>query len=372
MRIKLDKSTANKIKSIRSSKGRNIVEIAREIGEDLGSFFEGGDWRGLDLRSCDLTGVSFAQANLDDVTVYEDQVTQIRNSDPASFKRVRVVSRPNVYEHEYADASESKAERGGGHVLDDFHGLLRERIRKKHLSLCLKDDNYDFFFVDLGDDGPSWNARRLRDDFERLFAKSHCPKYRTLLNVSRGEPVSISEIQKLDKCVKSYVKHSSAKYVWELEKDGCADGLPRNSVVPCLYILNRTKSRSFGRNRDGTPEVPKKVFDYLMSSIPEGELGVFLSRECGSHDGLSVEEIMRSYSIDGTKNREVRVTSKIAYGVVNFLNSMNPGKQQIELQHLFVWSPARGEGKGRRTKAMSLANGNVLPSLSEAVDYPNF
>lgn len=253
-----------------------------------------------------------------------------------------------------------------------LNSALREAVWKQHAKVLLKEDQHDFFFVDVGEDGPSWNARRLSDDFKGLFAKSHRPRYRTLLNISQGLPVALPNLVKLHACVKSYCSHGSAKYSGALEQDGWQDGLPQNSVVPCLYILDRKRSTSFAKDKNGVPELPKRVFDYIMKDVEDGELGEYLGKKCGSSDGLEVEHSMRNNCIDGTNTREIRVTSKIARGVVDFLNTKNKSEKVLEVKHVFVWGPARGEGKGRRTSALPLTAGNVLPSIEEAVDYPTF
>lgn len=249
---------------------------------------------------------------------------------------------------------------------------LREDVWDNHLKLCMEEDQHNFFFVDTGNGGPSWNAKNLSEDFKRLFSKEHRPKYQRLLKVAKGEAESLPTLLKLHVCLKAYCKHASAKYVKELKKDGWENGLPENSVVPCLYILNRQRTTSFGRDDNGHANLPNtKVFDHMMADIEYGELGRYLSEVCGSPDGLEAEDRMRRHCIDGTKERELRVSSKIACGVVNFLNSKNPPKK-LDIRHLFVWSPIRGEGKGRKTNVLTIENGNVLPTVEEAVPYPTF
>lgn len=374
MRVKLDTATANALRSIRSSKGRNIVEIAIEIGEDPATFFEGQDWSGLDLRSCNLSGVSFADATMDRVTLYEDQLEAVRRSGPASLLQPSVFQRvqSSVAEEEHLPLRRSRSAKVKRTQSKIISSLLREAIWEQHLKIMLKEDRHDFFFVDVGEDGPSWNARRLSDDFKTLFAKSHRPGYRTLLEISKNEPVSLPDILKLHVCLESYMTHGSARYRSELKEMGWDMGLPENSVVPCLYILDRKRSMSFAKEKNGVPELPKLVFDHIMRDVEIDELGKHLAESCGSLDGGLVAELMVAHSINGTKTKEVRVTSKIARGVVDFLNSKNESEKALELKHVFVWAPTRGEGRGRKTKAMSLANGNVLPTVKEAIDYPSF
>lgn len=374
MRIKLDKSTANTLRSIRSSKGRNIVEIAIEIGEDPATFFEGQDWSGLDLRSCNLSGISFADAKMDGVILYEDQLETVRRSGPASLLQPSVIERVRspVAKEEYAPLRESRSAEKKRSQSKTLAPLLREAVWDQHLKVLLKEDQHKFFFLDVGDKGPSWNAKNLSEDFKRLFSKEHRPKYAGLLRVAQGEAESLPTLLKLHVCLKAYCGHSSARYSKELKKDGWENGLPENSVIPCLYILDRKRSTSFAKDKNGVPELPKRVFDHIMMDVEDGELGEYLAKNCGSSDGLEVEHSLRSNSIDGTKRREIRVTSKIARGVVDFLNSKNKSEKVLELKHVFVWGPTRGEGRGRKTKAMSLANGNVLPTVEEAIDYPSF
>jgi len=82
MGFRLTKTTANALKTIRESKSTNVVDMALEIGADPTTFFEGGDWSGLDLRDCELNGVSFRGAIIDGVKVYADQYKMIMLSEP--------------------------------------------------------------------------------------------------------------------------------------------------------------------------------------------------------------------------------------------------------------------------------------------------
>lgn len=254
-------------------------------------------------------------------------------------------------------------------TLESLDTLLREKVRKKHLTACMTDRSYNFFFVDTGEDGPSWNAKKLSDDVSKLQSSKSAPKYDAFLEVSKGNPISLEEVLKLDASLSSYVRNSAALYADNLKKDGWTDGLPKNSVVPSLYILNRTKVRSFGKNGKGQPEIPTSIFNRLMANVPEGELGTYLSKNCGSEEGLEVEEAIKNKCIDNTRTKEVRVTSVIAYGVVEFLKTKNPGVE-VTVESIFTWNPRRGEGNGRQTTVLPLSNGNVLPSQGEARDYP--
>jgi len=70
--------------------------MAREIGEDPARFFEGEDWSGLDFRPCDLTGVSFARAIMDDVILYDDQYKLVSASEPRSLRTPKIYKRPSI------------------------------------------------------------------------------------------------------------------------------------------------------------------------------------------------------------------------------------------------------------------------------------
>ncbi|MBW8300068.1 MAG: hypothetical protein K0M60_10745 [Hydrogenophaga sp.] len=93
MKIDIDSASMAKIKAVLSSSNDNIVDMAIEIGEDLRIFFEGGDWSELDLRECHLEGVSFYDAVLDGVVVYEDQLAILQKTKPRSIDRVVVHKR---------------------------------------------------------------------------------------------------------------------------------------------------------------------------------------------------------------------------------------------------------------------------------------
>lgn len=93
MTLKLDKNSAEQIRALQSTDAQNMVEMALEIRADPATFFQFEDWSGLDLRSCDLDGVSFFGANLDKVTVYYDQLQQISSTNPKSFEKPTVLAR---------------------------------------------------------------------------------------------------------------------------------------------------------------------------------------------------------------------------------------------------------------------------------------
>lgn len=101
MTFKLNPKTSAQIRKLRASKAPTIIEMAREIGEDPSTFFEGEDWSGLDLRPCDLNGVSFARATLDDITAFDDQIATIRQTGPASLTRLIVHSRNATRRNSY-------------------------------------------------------------------------------------------------------------------------------------------------------------------------------------------------------------------------------------------------------------------------------
>lgn len=248
--------------------------------------------------------------------------------------------------------------------------LLRERVRKKHLQRLLSSRAYDFFFVDFGED-VFLNAKGLYDDMSRMMSRNSVPRYHTLLRVMQGAAISLSEVVRLNTAIRSYVQNSSAKYSKELLSIGCYDGLPDLSVVPSLYILNKKRSLSFGYDKEGNPLPPVSIVDTLLKDVKPYEFGVFLARETGSEDGLELAEMLLKGSIDGTRSREVRVTSVIARAVVEFLNQRNPDIK-LNVEKVFTWNPARGEGNGRKTVALSISRGNVLPTTRTAMDYPEF
>ena len=92
--LRLDAASSKKIGTLLTTEAQNIVEMAKELREDLSTFFQWEDWSELDLRSCDLTGVSFHGANLDGVIVYADQLELIKATQPASIKGATLFDRP--------------------------------------------------------------------------------------------------------------------------------------------------------------------------------------------------------------------------------------------------------------------------------------
>ena len=96
MTFKLDPHACQQIRTLLSSNASTIVEMAQEIGADPKTFFEGEDWSNLDLRPCDLNGISFAGAVMDGVTVYPDQERAIRVTKPKSMSKVVLIERQGV------------------------------------------------------------------------------------------------------------------------------------------------------------------------------------------------------------------------------------------------------------------------------------
>ena len=82
MTLKLDRKSIDQIKLLRASQAPTMIEMARDIGEDPATFFEGGDWSQLDIRPCDVRGVSFADAILNNIEVYDDQIDLILSTNP--------------------------------------------------------------------------------------------------------------------------------------------------------------------------------------------------------------------------------------------------------------------------------------------------
>ncbi len=58
------------------------IKLMRDAGGDVGTFFEYGDWRGVDFRKSDLQGVSFFQADLRGAILAPRQWDLIRNTLP--------------------------------------------------------------------------------------------------------------------------------------------------------------------------------------------------------------------------------------------------------------------------------------------------
>lgn len=93
MPLAIDKESISKIRTLQGSEAETIVEMAREISADPSKFFQFEDWSGLDLRSCDLTGISFFGAIMDNVLIYRDQFHLIEETGPKSFKQPKIFER---------------------------------------------------------------------------------------------------------------------------------------------------------------------------------------------------------------------------------------------------------------------------------------
>ena len=100
MTLKLDPASAKQIRTLCVTEAPTIIEMAREIGVDIGEFFKGEDWSGLDLRPCDLSGVSFAGAVMDGVVIYDDQLGMIVATGPRSMSLPVVCIRDSYSELE--------------------------------------------------------------------------------------------------------------------------------------------------------------------------------------------------------------------------------------------------------------------------------
>ena len=90
MTIKLDMKGSSQLRTLRRSTANDMVSMCREIGEDPATYFESEDWSGLDLRGCDLNGVSFKGAVMDRVTITPEQEQIVRASNPRSMDDVLV------------------------------------------------------------------------------------------------------------------------------------------------------------------------------------------------------------------------------------------------------------------------------------------
>lgn len=93
MSFKLDPQSARQIRAILASDKSNIIEMALEIGENPATFFEGEDLSDLDLTGCDLSNISFCDANMNGVTVTQDQADAIKKTKPGSMAGIVVLER---------------------------------------------------------------------------------------------------------------------------------------------------------------------------------------------------------------------------------------------------------------------------------------
>jgi hypothetical protein len=91
MKIPLDPTTQSKIEKVLSSEATSIVQMAIEIGENPKSFFENGDWSGIDFRTAKISGVSFNGARMDDIKVYKHQYVQILSTNPRSIDKPSIL-----------------------------------------------------------------------------------------------------------------------------------------------------------------------------------------------------------------------------------------------------------------------------------------
>ncbi len=111
MTFKLDPEAVRQIRVLLETRAPTIIEMAQEIGADPATFFEGEDWSGLDLRPCNLFGVSFRNSTLDGVIVYKDQAKMIKATKPKSMAGMVVHSRKKNRKRIFlAHANEDKSQ----------------------------------------------------------------------------------------------------------------------------------------------------------------------------------------------------------------------------------------------------------------------
>ncbi len=96
----LTRAETRRFEAIQADDMSDIVGLVRRLGFDPRTFFEWGDWRGVDFRGSQLTGVSFKNGNLDGVTVYEDQLALVASSGPLTMEDPIVHVRPREDHHE--------------------------------------------------------------------------------------------------------------------------------------------------------------------------------------------------------------------------------------------------------------------------------
>lgn len=254
--------------------------------------------------------------------------------------------------------------------MQDARRLLRERMSEQHIEACLDDKAREFFFVDFATK-PTWNAHQLFDEFERTFGNAEYPKYKRILQIHDREATSLGNVVAFHTAVVQYLGKSNRQSAISgaLMQSGLGGGLPDGCVVPSLCMLDRERSWTLPTGQPNKFEtVP--VVDYLMRTVTEAMLAQALTA-CGSADGGKVANELLNKSIGAKpKKKEVRVTSVLAHAVVDTFNAGNPGRL-VEVKTTFSWNPSGGQGKGRKTSAIPVEAGNVLPTAAQAKNHPD-
>lgn len=102
----LNPHRSEQVRKLKGTMSTDIISMAVEIGENPATFFEGGDWSGLDLTKTDVSRTSFCGATMNGITVFQFQFDQICATGPRSIDNAIVLETPSdigtsVNDHEY-------------------------------------------------------------------------------------------------------------------------------------------------------------------------------------------------------------------------------------------------------------------------------
>ncbi len=88
--IEMTEQEASALDIIMASDCKDIVGLIASAGYDTKTFFEAGDWEGVDFRGCRVDGVSFRGANMSRAKLYRDQLATVRKTKPKSLHKAQV------------------------------------------------------------------------------------------------------------------------------------------------------------------------------------------------------------------------------------------------------------------------------------------
>lgn len=137
MKIPLDSQTVQKISDVLDSNEMSIVQMAVDIGEDPQTFFEFGDWSGIDFRHSDISRVSFRGARLDGVKIFQSQQDLMEATNPKSMLEPQVFGNVTVQTKDVQTARLIQAYdvyRNGPGLVDaeTLHGSIRHWLAKNY------------------------------------------------------------------------------------------------------------------------------------------------------------------------------------------------------------------------------------------------
>lgn len=273
--------------------------------------------------------------------------------------------------------------------------VLRERLPAPELA-ALADSDLAAFIVDLGESERGLAVEPVCAAIKSAFSDNRAPKPKELRDMLERRPLALRKVMRIDGAFREFCSaHPEADAAKTLGACGLNGGFPQRSVVPCLYMLNSntpakiqftTEKRRREAKSGKTPSVT--IFEHMLSAsqLSIEQLGEQLREKCGSLEGEELLNIMRSCAFGPRVTKmngytgEARVSSLIAFTIWDTLKDgkimlssekggLTPGKMSdiYKFRDLFTFNPAKGSQK--RSRAVLESDGNVLPSIAQAVDY---